>query len=97
MWVSRKKYQHLLKCEVDKEELLEETQRLAELVSAQVTDRKVGPWCRDCMHIGHDYSESHTRDWTGFAYAVEHIGKVQYCKKHLHEICPEFERTLPEM
>lgn len=91
MWISSKEYERLQDDSRLKLELEKEVKRLAELISAEVKDCKIGPWCKDCQHIGCDistifYEESILSPWV-----KELTGEVQYCKKHLHEICPEFD------
>jgi hypothetical protein len=76
---------NLLKCSLEKE-----IKELSEMISAQVKDCQVGPWCTDCDHYGHSIST--IKGW-GFTseYVRASAGEVQYCKKHLHDLCPEFE------
>lgn len=92
MWIYSAEYNRLKDCERMKEDLEKEVVRLAELVSAEVKDCKVGPWCRGCIHVGYDQASITAEDSLGYTYVKETAGKVQYCKKHLHEICPEFEQ-----
>ena len=61
-------------------------------ISAEVKDCKVGPWCKDCQHIGTDDADLLGERLFEYMYIKEKAGRVTYCKKHLHEICPEFER-----
>ena len=92
MWVSRSEYDRLKDRDEMATELEKEVSRLANLVSAEVKDCKLGVWCKECEHLGHDFSEVEGRsDFFGFTYAKQVAGNVVYCKKHLHEICPEFE------
>lgn len=51
----------------------------------------VGPWCKDCQHIGTDDADLLGERLFEYMYVKEKAGRVTYCKKHLHEICPEFE------
>ena len=92
MFIHRNEYEKL--CDRAKlvDELEKECQRLADMVSAKVEDCKIGVWCKDCRFLGEDRSivENATPIW-GLPLIKECAGKVQYCKKHLHEICPEFE------
>lgn len=95
MFISAKKYEKLNDRAKLVDELEKECQRLADMISAEVKDCKIGVWCKDCKFLGED--NSIVRDsipiW-GFpcsSYIKERSGEVQYCKKHLYEICPEFE------
>lgn len=105
MFVSKKEYNKLVNenkkletlldrqyrdYEIMKSELTEETRRLANLLSAEVTDCQLGPWCRNCKYICTDKSSSfiYTRN---HRYIEDIAGDVTYCGKHLAEICPEFE------
>ena len=45
----------------------------------------MGPWCEDCIHCGRDYSKIEER------FEYRYAGSVYFCKKHIHELCPEFE------
>lgn len=96
MWIKRSEYNELKKMkdvmEIN-EELNKEVKRLAELISSRTTDCKIGPWCKDCDHVGRDKAEVEAwSDWRGpYIKAVE--GKVTYCKKHLDTACPEYERS----
>ena len=96
MFVYKKEYEKLRE-EYEKlqqraklvDELEKECKRLADLISAEVKDCKVGAWCKDCKHFGEDKSYVIKR---GRLFMTdEEAGNVRYCKKHLHEICPEFE------
>lgn len=97
MFIYRNEYEKL--CDRAKlvDELEKECKRLADLVSAEVKDCKVGAWCKDCKFLGRD--KSIVEDATpmrGLPYPPfikEYAGEVQYCKKHLSEICPEFEEN----
>lgn len=91
MWIKQEEYDNLLECKKMKTELEKEVQRLAELISAEVKDCRVGPWCKDCLHRGFDYSQIKMINAFGDPFIKETDGEVQYCMKHLHEICPEFE------
>lgn len=101
MWINKNKYDRLKQCEDMlrecthmKHKLEEEVKRLADAISDKVEDCKVGFWCKDCKYVGYDHSEIKDYDTYGDLYIREVAGKVQYCKKHLHEVCPEFERKV---
>lgn len=90
MWIKRNEYNRLKDCERMKSKLEDEVKRLAELISAQVEDCKIGVWCKDCQHFGTDRSLFEDFGIHN-SYIMEVDGIVKYCKKHLHELCPEFE------
>lgn len=90
MWIKRKEYNRLKRVEKMNNELEKEIGRLAEQISVQTENCKVGVWCKGCIHMGHDFSQvDHYSYWEYGAKDV--CGNVIYCKKHLHELCPEFE------
>ncbi len=94
MWIKKKEYERLKDCERMNDELEKETKRLAELISSQTEDCKVGVWCKECNHVGYDGSKLTDFDlFIGYPYVRRRAGKVMFCKKHLHEICPEFEQN----
>lgn len=95
MFVNRNEYEKLRDRAKLVDELEKECQRLADMISAEVKDCKVGVWCNDCKFLGKDKSviKDSIPIW-GLPYSSfikECAGEVQYCKKHLYEICPEFE------
>ena len=91
MWVKRSEYNRLKDRDEMATELEKEVSRLANLISAEVKDCKVGIWCKECEHLGYDFSQTDGCSDFGFTYAKQVAGNVVYCKKHIHEICPEFE------
>lgn len=92
LWIKRKSYEELIKLQNENTSLRGEVDRLAELVSAKVSDCKVGVWCNDCRHIGHEEASYLCEYGNCFEVWEKRVaGKVQYCKKHIHSICPEFE------
>ncbi len=91
MWIKRKEYVRLKGCERMNRELEQEVKRLADLVSAEVKDCRVGAWCGDCKYVGRDRAEVETGSFFEAMWTRGIAGEVQYCKKHLHDICPEFE------
>lgn len=90
MWIKREEYERLLEREEMCKALEEETKRLAEQISSQTEDCKVGAWCKDCIHAGYDKSQVMEK-YYGFEFVRATAGQVRYCKKHLHKTCPEFE------
>jgi len=92
MWISKKRYEELEISEKMRIQLSEEVTRLAEKITEQVKDCRVGPWCKDCMHYGRDKSVVYDcNPFLMLDLVIAEDGVVQYCKKHLHEICPEWE------
>ena len=91
MWINKKKYNELFNYEKINEELEKEVKRLASLVSEQVKDCNIGPWCKDCKYMGEDKSTIEIEDPFSWYWCDYTAGKVTYCKKHLCEICQEFE------
>jgi hypothetical protein len=92
MFIKRREYERLVNSDKIRKNLEKEVKRLAELISAKVTDCKVGPWCEGCQHIGTDDADLIGERLFEYIYVKEKAGRVTYCKKHLHEICPEFEQ-----
>lgn len=93
MFIKRSEYERLREAEQLNTELELEVKRLAELISAEVKDCQIGPWCCDCQHMGRDEAVVMKYDsLLGLRFIKAHGGEVQYCKKRLHEMCPEFER-----
>lgn len=93
MWIKGEELERLRDCESMKNELEKEVQRLAELISSETKDCKVGPWCDDCKHIRTDRSRIGPYvSFSGMKYFKEVAGVVKYCAKHLHELCPEYEQ-----
>lgn len=92
MWIRREEYEKLQTDSMLKKKLEDEVERLAELISAEVKDCKVGPWCKECKYIGTDKSEVYNPIHPVHpSWMANTAGRVQYCKKHLYEVCPEFE------
>ena len=91
MFIGFGEYKRLLDSDQIRQNLEQEVKRLAELISAEVKDCKVGPWCNGCKHIGKENADLPASAPFGPMYIKEKAGRVIFCKKHLHEICPEFE------
>ena len=89
MWISHREYVRLLAAQEAARQLKNEVDRLAALISEPVTDCKLGPWCKDCKHYGTDASHIVVQTMTDWI--ESECGRVVYCKKHLHETCPEYE------
>ena len=93
MFISKNKYEELLETKKLKDELEKEVKRLADLISSQTKDCKVGVWCEDCIHMKRDRAVVAIHDYFLHSdFVVAEGGNVMYCKKHLHEICPEHEQ-----
>lgn len=91
MWISKAKYESLKNAKELNVELEKEVKRLARVISNTTKDCKVGPWCKDCAHKGIDSAKVFGRGRAGSSEYVKAIGgEVIYCKKHLHDICPEW-------
>ncbi len=93
MWISRDKYDDMNISVRMVPKLREEIKRLSNQITSQTTDCKMGAWCKDCAHLGSDKSTATVYvggDILGYVQTYTD-GYVEYCKKHLHEICPEFE------
>lgn len=97
MFIQKKEFERLAECERLKNELEKEVQRLAELITKKTDDCEVGVWCKDCKHCGTDIAETKEAlvdyGMLRWSWIKSSGGKVQYCKKHLHEICKEFEKA----
>ena len=93
MWVSRKKYQMMDAALKMVPKLEEEISRLANQITDKTEDCAMGEWCKDCAHLGTDHSRAtaYKGDPVFGDYITYQNGTVKYCKKHLHEICPEFD------
>lgn len=101
MWIKKDEYNNLinernrLKTEVQEKNIMnealeKETRRLASLITEKVDDCNMGPWCHDCVHLGEDGVDFSGHIFFSPRNRIQE-GKVTYCKKHLHEICPEHE------
>lgn len=91
MFVNRNEYEKLRDHAKLVDELEKECQRLADVISAKVVDCKVGVWCKDCKFLGKDRAVVGMGGLPYSLFIKECAGEVQYCKKHLYKICPEFE------
>lgn len=72
--------------------LEKEVRRLSELISGKTKDCAMGSWCDDCRYLGQDraFTPKNT-DYLLYHHISPYIGKVRYCKKHIYDICQEFE------
>lgn len=93
MWIKNREYERLKDREEMCTQLLLEVQRLSNLITEKTEDCNIGPWCKGCIHRGVDESVIYFphSPLLGNLYVKETAGRVEYCKKHLHELCPEFE------
>lgn len=91
MWIKKSEYKELQKYKRITEELEKECKRLAEQITSQTEDCKIGIWCKECKHRGIDWSDGVEYDFLFGWMKKDEWGNVQYCKKHIHETCPEFE------
>lgn len=80
---------------IDRDVLTKEIARLKDIINAQIEDCKVGPWCKECIHRGEDKAYPNLKGgdvYCGFYRFDPELGHIFFCKKHLHELCPEFEK-----
>ncbi len=92
MFIRRKEFFELQDYKKRCKSLEDEVQRLSALVTAEVKECKIGPWCKDCQHCGYDSAK--TMEFAlpfGYSYVAYVDGQTQYCKKHTHEMCPEID------
>lgn len=66
----------------------EDIRRISEEMSAKVAECQVGAWCKGCAHLGYAHNWTNAFPTRYGEYAGE--STYYYCKKHLHDICPEF-------
>lgn len=68
--------------------------RLTSEISAQVKNCNIGVWCNNCAHRAYASTGKLKRDsvLNNSAYYYVDGENIQYCKKHLHELCPEWEQ-----
>ena len=73
---------------------------LTDEINAKVSDCKVGEWCKDCKYHSvarmgslEGIEERIINPWLSWE---ARYSKYYYCSKHLHEICPEFEKDKEE-
>ena len=59
------------------EEMAKTIDKLTQTINAQNTECRVGAWCEGCKHKKYAYKAG---DYN------------YYCDKHLHELCPEWEK-----
>lgn len=83
--------------------LQKEVERLAsELIikSKEETGCAVGPWCKGCIHVAveaasymaHIVDTTYESEFSNTFRVTDEVGRVMYCRKHIHDICPEFEK-----
>lgn len=95
MFIFKGEYEKLVEKAQMVDELEKEVSRLATLISVNNQDCNVGAWCTDCEHLGTDYAEVRDYPYGGFSPVYTSVigGEVIYCKKHLHDICPEHSKV----
>ncbi len=70
-----------------------EVKRLADEISAKVEDCHIGPWCDGCEHKMKAVMKNREIRYNGgWVNTIDEEEAVVYCGKHLHEMCPEFEK-----
>lgn len=75
-------------------ELTKEIERVVNENHLMVKDAgcEVGEWCKDCIHCGYAFIEKEQYATCGWYLYDIPEKKLIYCKKHIHEICSEFEK-----
>lgn len=106
MFIRKRKYNSLVdkineltnKCktlQADKDTCQDTIKQLTEEINQQISDCKIGPWCKTCQHCRVVYIESMVKyetNWFSNQWMMlRSPEQIQYCGKHTHEICPEWE------
>jgi len=99
MFISKDEYYDLLDCKEINTKLEEEIKRLEYMLNTRDKSCKVGPWCKNCGHWVEDESvitSSIINEYTledayyGVPIPKKIGGKVGYCNKYIHTLCPDF-------
>ena len=71
-----------------------EIKRLTKEISSKNSDCNVGPWCENCKHK--DIAQTGKTSFSRYGNPWFFIDgeEIQYCRKHLNEFCPEWEKDL---
>ena len=102
MFIRRDEYLRLKDCEDLNIELKKEVKRLEQVINTQVRNCKVGIWCEGCEHWTKDRSVTTSNNIIGYSVMdmyfgatmpLEIGGQVGYCRKHIHDLCPEFTKS----
>ena len=77
--------------------LNDEIERLTDELNAKITDCNIGAWCNKCKYSSTAYMTSqHNVEYLTknpwMKYICDDYTKIQYCSKHIRELCPEFEK-----
>lgn len=73
---------------------IDSLEELAQQISRQTESCKMGPWCKGCKHSKYVYTQA------PFVYDSNYLiskrddrnrYNIEYCGKHITEICPEWE------
>ena len=77
---------------------LSSIKQLTEEISGQTKDCKMGPWCEGCKHRRYVYVQDNIVNFGIYVHIREEKDRriMEYCGKHIHEICPEWEEHIKE-
>ena len=96
-----KNKEKLSRYEYTNDDLNDEIKRLTDELNAKVIDCNVGPWCYKCKYSSSTYTMNRNNieylmknSWA--RYTCNDHTKIQYCSKHLRELCPEFNNMKEE-
>lgn len=102
LFVKKEKYENLknenstlesqLKLEKENHERTKQAvEDLSQEISGKTSECNIGPWCKNCQHrrfapIGKQKKIPIDDTW----YEISTNG-IDYCGKHIHDLCPEWE------
>lgn len=98
MFIRKEEYYRLLDCEEINKKLEDEIKRLEYQLNTRERTCKIGPWCKDCSHWVVDSSvitSSRLAEYSledmyyGLPIPETIGGKVGYCNKYVHTLCPD--------
>lgn len=92
-----KNKEKLRRYEYANDNLNDEIKRLTDELNAKITGCNVGSWCNKCKYSSTTYIANKSNieylaknPWMKDVY--DDYTRIQYCSKHLREICQEFEK-----
>ena len=99
MFIRKDKYYELCEKEKLNEELEKQIKKLEYLLNTRERTCKIGAWCERCAHWVQERSEV-VSEWIN-DYGIEDAyfgvpvpktigGRVGYCNKYIHTLCPDF-------
>jgi hypothetical protein len=100
MFITKSEYYDLLDRKWINEELEKEIKRLEYQLNARERTCKIGPWCENCKHWVEDRSvitSSRIAEYSledayyGITIPETIGGRVGYCNKYVHTLCPDRE------